>query len=244
MPNLGTWSGARRSDLRRRVFADLGAPGSMAKQSFAALLRDGFALTAAPAVSSGSCRFCSVTWVTVRRDTSTRLVCACTSTQGKSMSATRLMIYGAPAGAAGTTALDGLTYVDMAVRGRASSSSPEKTVEELSEVASVPIPGDEEARENRVSGLGPLSGLLAGVGIGALLSATRAAGWRPRLPVSMVAATLGAMVGAMVGTSGPMTVLGVTDPRTWTAKSWVVDIVPHLAYGAVTAAVLGRLDGD
>lgn len=156
------------------------------------------------------------------------------------MNATRLMIYGAAAGAAGTTALNGLTYLDMAVRGRPSSSSPEKTVEELSEVADVPIPGGEETRENRVSGLGPLSGLLAGVGIGALLGATRAAGWRPRLSVSTVAATLG----AMVGTSGPMTVLGVTDPRTWPAKSWVVDIVPHLAYGAVTAAVLESLDDD
>ena len=28
------------------------------------------------------------------------------------------------------------------------------------------------------------------------------------------------------------------------AESWVVDIVPHLAYGAVTAAVLERLDDD
>lgn len=46
----------------------------------------------------------------------------------------------------------------------------------------------------------------------------------------------------MVGTSGPMTVLGVTDPRSWPAKSWVVDIAPHLAYGAVTAGALERLD--
>ena len=39
-----------------------------------------------------------------------------------------------------------------------------------------------------------------------------------------------------------MTVLGVTDPRTWPASSWVADIVLHLAYGAVTSAVLDRLD--
>jgi threonine dehydrogenase-like Zn-dependent dehydrogenase len=53
-----------------------------------------------------------------------------------------------------------------------------------------------------------------------------------------------ATVGAMVGTSGPMTVLGVTDPRTWSTKSCLVDIVPHLADGAVTTVVLERLDQD
>jgi hypothetical protein len=152
----------------------------------------------------------------------------------------RRALWGAAAGAAGTTALNGLTYVDMAVRGRPASSTPETTVEKLSEVTHVPIPGGEDSRENRLSGLGPLSGLLAGLGIGAFLGVTRAAGFRPALGVSTAMATLG----AMVGTSGPMTVLGVTDPRTWPAKSWVVDIVPHLAYGAVTAVVLERLDQD
>lgn len=149
-----------------------------------------------------------------------------------------LALLGAAAGAAGTTALNGVTYIDMAVRGRPSSSTPEKTVETLSEKAHVPIPGEDEEEENRISGLGPLSGLLAGIGTGALLGLARAAGWRPGIAVSTAAATLG----AMVGTNGPMTVLGVTDPRTWPAKSWVVDIVPHLAYGVVTAAVLDRLD--
>jgi hypothetical protein len=71
-----------------------------------------------------------------------------------------------------------------------------------------------------------------------MLGLTRASGWRPGFGVSTAVAT----IGAMVGTSGPMTLLGVTDPRTWPAKSWVVDLVPHLAYGAVTAAVLDRLD--
>jgi hypothetical protein len=35
-----------------------------------------------------------------------------------------------------------------------------------------------------------------------------------------------------------MTALGVTDPRSWDATSWLSDVIPHLAYGAVTAAVL------
>ena len=151
---------------------------------------------------------------------------------------TRLTVLGAAAGAAGTTALNAVTYVDMAVRGRPASSTPEDTVERLSEVAHVAVPGVGEVRTNRVAGLGPLTGLLAGVGVGALLGVARAAGWRPGLGAATTAATLG----ALVGTNGPMTVLGVTDPRTWPVSSWVADVVPHVAYGAVTAAVLDRLD--
>ena len=149
-----------------------------------------------------------------------------------------LALLGAAAGAAGTTALNAVTYVDMAVRGRPSSSTPETTVERLSETTGIPIPGDEDTRQNRVSGLGPLTGLLAGVGVGALLGVARARGWRPGLAAGTAAAT----VGALVGTNGPMTVLGVTDPRDWPVSSWVADVVPHLAYGAVTAVVLERLD--
>jgi hypothetical protein len=32
--------------------------------------------------------------------------------------------------------------------------------------------------------------------------------------------------------------LGVSDPRTWDAGSWLSDIVPHLAFGAVVYAAL------
>lgn len=149
-----------------------------------------------------------------------------------------LALFGAAAGAAGTTTLNAVTYIDMTVRGRPSSSTPETTVEKLSDVTHVPIPGDEDSRQNRVSGLGPLSGLLAGVGTGALLGVARSAGWRPGVATSTAAATLA----ALVGTNGPMTLLSVTDPRTWPASSWLADIVPHIAYGAVTAAVLDRLD--
>ena len=149
-------------------------------------------------------------------------------------------LLGAAAGAAGTTALNATTYVDMALRGRPSSSTPEDTVEKLAEKAHVDVPGEGDTRDNRVAGLGPLTGLLAGVGTGALLGVARAAGWRTGLPGGTVAATLL----ALVGTNGPMTVLGVTDPRTWPPSSWVADIVPHVVYGGVTAAVLERLDED
>jgi hypothetical protein len=42
--------------------------------------------------------------------------------------------------------------------------------------------------------------------------------------------------------NAPMTLLGVADPRTWPLSSWAADVVPHLAYGAVTASVLEWLD--
>lgn len=147
-------------------------------------------------------------------------------------------LLGAAAGAAGTTALNATTYLDMIVRGRPSSSTPEKTVEALSETTHVPVPGEGDTRDNRVSGLGPMTGLLAGVGTGALLGALRVAGMARGVRASTGVATLV----ALVGTNGPMTVLGVTDPRTWPLSSWVSDLVPHVAYGAVTAAVLDRLD--
>src|SRR4051812_32917314 len=75
-------------------------------------------------------------------------------------------LRGAAAGAAGTAALNAVTYLDMAIRGRPSSSTPEQTVEALADKAHVPIPGDEETRRNRVEGLGPLAGLGGGVAVG------------------------------------------------------------------------------
>ena len=48
---------------------------------------------------------------------------------------------GALAGAAGTTALNTVTYLDMAVRGRGASSTPEDTVVKVSEMAALRIPG-------------------------------------------------------------------------------------------------------
>jgi hypothetical protein len=154
------------------------------------------------------------------------------------MSLRRGLVIGAVAGAAGTTALNAVTYLDMAVRGRPASHTPESTVTKLASVAHVSIPGDGEVRDNRVAGLGPLTGLAAGVGVGALLGLARSAGWRPGKVISAVGAT----VGALVASNGPMTLLGVTDPRTWSVIDWVSDLVPHVAYGAVTAAVVRELD--
>jgi hypothetical protein len=147
-------------------------------------------------------------------------------------------VRGAAAGAAGTTALNAVTYLDMAVRGRPSSSTPERTVETLAEKAHVPIPGDGATRQNRVQGLGPLTGLVAGTGVGVLVGLARAAGLRSRPLVGTLLVT----VGVLVSTNGPMTVLGITDPRTWSATDWVSDLLPHLAYGAVVTTTLDAFD--
>lgn len=146
------------------------------------------------------------------------------------------LLRGAAAGAAGTTALNAVTYLDMAVRGRPASSTPEQTVQAIASAAGTHIPGDEQTRHNREQGLGPLTGIAAGVGTGVLygLLARR---WRPGLvPGAAVAGLV-----AMLAGNGPMTVFGVTDPRTWPVSSWISDVVPHLAYGVVTAATFDAL---
>jgi hypothetical protein len=147
-------------------------------------------------------------------------------------------LRGAAAGAAASTALNAVTYVDMAVRGRGTSSTPEDTVEKLAEKAHLPIPGEGETRENRVQGLGPLTGLLAGVGVGVVTGLARAAGFRSSPPVGTALTTVGVMVAA----DGPMTVLGITDPRTWSATDWISDLVPHLVYGLVLKTTMDAFD--
>jgi hypothetical protein len=147
------------------------------------------------------------------------------------------ILDGAIAGAAGTTALNAATYLDMAARGRPSSTGPEKTVEKLAERTSVQIPGDREARQNRVSGLGALTGIASGIAVGAALGALRSAGWRPTAPVSGAIAS----IAAMTLTDGIMSALGVTDPRHWSTTDWASDAVPHLAYGFVTATALDAM---
>jgi hypothetical protein len=143
-------------------------------------------------------------------------------------------LRGAAAGAAGTTALDLVTYLDMTVRGRPPSSTPERTVETLAEKAHLTIPGQGAERANRLEGLGALTGLVAGVGVGGLLGLARASGFR--------AGTLLTTVIVLVSTNGPMTVLRVTDPRTWSVADWISDLVPHLAYAAVVTTTMDALD--
>ncbi len=143
----------------------------------------------------------------------------------------RQILTGAAAGAAGTTALNGVSYLDMAVRARPTSSAPQDTVERLVGKLPVDVPGEGEDRDNRVSGIGPLLGLATGIGVGALYGAVTSLTGRPRVGAGALAAT----AAVLVGSNGPMAALGVSDPREWDANAWLSDVIPHLAYGLVTA---------
>ncbi|MEV4673305.1 MULTISPECIES: hypothetical protein [Actinomadura] len=145
------------------------------------------------------------------------------------------MTRGLIAGAAGTTALNAVTYLDMAVRGRPASSTPEQSVEKLADAAGVDL-GDGEKAENRKAGLGPMLGFGTGLGAGAAYGAIAG-----RRSVPMPVATAALTVLAMIGSSAPMTALGLTDPREWSPTDWLMDAVPHLAYGAVAAGVYAAL---
>jgi hypothetical protein len=141
------------------------------------------------------------------------------------------------AGAAGTTALNAVTYLDMAVRGRPASTMPAETVDALAGVAGTEVPGRGRTRDSRRTALGELAGIVNGLGIGVLASATRTAGLRLSPPVG--ALVTGAA--AMAATDVPAAALSVTDPRRWSARDWAGDAASHLAYGAAAQAVLSAV---
>jgi hypothetical protein len=145
---------------------------------------------------------------------------------------------GAAAGAAGTTALNAVTYADMAWRGRGSSSAPQQAVDELARRAGHPVPGTGEERQNRAEGLGALAGLATGVLVGAVAGELSRAVLR--LGPLPGAAVLGGS--AMLATDLSLAVLGVSDPREWDVRSWLSDAAPHLAFGFAAYAVLRALD--
>ncbi|WP_181794069.1 hypothetical protein [Streptomyces sp. WELS2] len=149
----------------------------------------------------------------------------------------RTIVRGCAAGAVGTTVLNTVTFADMALRGRPSSQAPAQTVNKIAEGVGCPVPGSGDGRENRLSGLGGLSGIAVGVGTGAAVSLARHAGLRP--PWWLGGAVTGAL--AMAATDLPMARLGVTHPTGWSAADWVSDVVPHLMYGLATyGALVGR----
>ncbi|MGT2464288.1 hypothetical protein [Sinomonas atrocyanea] len=67
----------------------------------------------------------------------------------------RTIAAGAAAGAAGTTVLNAITYLDMALRARPASSTPEESARRLAHALGTELPGDEEQQQNRAAGLGP-----------------------------------------------------------------------------------------
>lgn len=155
----------------------------------------------------------------------------------------RHLLVGVAAGATGTAALNIVTYLDMALRARPSSEVPAQVAEKMAEKGGVDLakgvdPG--EPVDNRKEGIGALLGYVTGLGVGAAYGIVRATGLRP--PVLLAGVGLG--MAAMAGSDVPATALGVADPSSWPASSWAADVVPHLAYGLVTAAAFESLLGD
>jgi hypothetical protein len=150
----------------------------------------------------------------------------------------RRLLLGAAAGAAGTTALNATTYLDMTVRARPASTTPERTVDRMATLTHTTIPGDEQRRGNRRTALGALLGIVTGAAVGAGY-ALLAGGRRP--PVWLGSFVAGGL--AMLSSDTPLALLRVSDPRTWSRTDWISDAVPHLAYGAVTAATYAAVDG-
>ncbi len=158
------------------------------------------------------------------------------------------LIHGLTAGAVGTAVLNTVTYLDMVVRDRPSSDVPAQTAERATDLVGITLAADESdgeddnqpAGENRKQGAGALMGYLAGFGVGAaygMLRPTVLAG----VPRSL--AGVGIAAAATAATVLPYSALGVSDPRTWPAKSWAADIIPHLCYGWATAAAFDALQG-
>ena len=156
------------------------------------------------------------------------------------------IVAGAIAGASGVVALNVVSYLDMLVRGRPASSMPARAAAKLADEIGLPldfegINAEEGAESDEADGgdviahreeaLGGLLGILNGVAIGVLYGIVRLI--LPRPPTWLAGAALGSL--AMAAADYPAARLGVTDPRDWSATDWVADVVPHMAYGMVTA---------
>jgi hypothetical protein len=153
---------------------------------------------------------------------------------------------GAIAGAAGVVALNATSYLDMLIRGRAASDMPARVAGKLIDEVGVPLDfdaeGDDEedadadeegtdAEANRLEAIGALLGIANGIGIGIAYGVVRLI--LPRPPAWLAGTALGAA--AMAASDYPATRLGLTEPRDWSATDWASDVVPHMAYGIVTA---------
>ncbi|MFC0452233.1 hypothetical protein [Rhodococcus jostii] len=145
---------------------------------------------------------------------------------------------GIVAGAAGTTMLNAVTYLDMAIRGRPASTVPDKTVESVASALGIAIPGRGDALAARRSAFGALGGIAVGVGFGVAASLIHRAGTR----LTPTAGTIGIGLAAMAATDIPIALRGISDPRQWTTQDWLSDVVPHLVYGATVTTVLRQQD--
>jgi hypothetical protein len=150
------------------------------------------------------------------------------------------LLKGLIAGAAGTSALNVVAYLDMVVRGREASSLPQQAVEKLAGLAGAHL-GKGERAEHRKQALGALLGYSTGAGAAVcygLLASRR----RPSGPVGWPMGVPALTALAMTGSNAPLMLLGLTDPRQWSATDWLSDVLPHLAYG-ITAHAAYALTG-
>ncbi len=152
------------------------------------------------------------------------------------------VLRGVIAGAAGTMALDVVTYADIVWRGRGSSDVPAQLAGKMADALGISLTektGDagKEQASNRKSGIGSLLGYATGITVG--------------IAASMLAPSLaqrsvlerGIVVGlaAMTASDVPIVASGLSDPRTWGAAGWASDLIPHLVYGLVTVATENAL---
>lgn len=155
-------------------------------------------------------------------------------------------LQGMAAGAVGTAALDIVSYADMALRGRPASQVPAHVAGALAAKVGIRLSAadaganDDSSADNRRSGIGALLGYATGLGIGAAYGVLRPYVRALPLPVAGVGATLAAMATSDV----PATALGVTDPRSWSARDWTLDVGFHLAYGLATAIAFEAFTTD
>lgn len=106
----------------------------------------------------------------------------------------------------------------------------------MTECVGVEVPGDDDTRQNRLRGPGPLSGIAVGVAVGVAseLVGRLLAGHGRHVPAPL--AVLAISAAAMALSDVPLKIIGISDPKDWAAKDWAADIVPHLACGATTYA--------
>lgn len=145
---------------------------------------------------------------------------------------------GLVAGAVGTTVIEAVTWLDMAIRGRPASQMPQRTVEAGLDALGIDVPGTKAERDHRIEAFGALSGIGAGLGVGMAASTARALG--VRLPATLGGAVTG--LGAMALTDLSAQGLGTIDLAGWSSADWASDLVPHLAYGFTTTAVLRGME--
>ena len=144
---------------------------------------------------------------------------------------------GVVAGAVGALVIEGVSWLDILVRGRPPSELPDQAARNLAGRLGVDLDPDTEAGRNRTGALAALLGYGAGVAIGAAYGVVA----RDRRGGPLAGLALAA--GAMVPGNLPLVAMGLTDPRTWGVAGWLSDIVPHLAYGLATAATYRAITG-